>query len=74
MDLSQRSQFFTLHIWKEELGDQRCEWRGRIRHVPSGEVCYFRDWTVLVQFLDRFASSQGESHGATHGGPTPAVI
>ena len=73
MDFSQRSQFFTLHVWKEDLGDQRSEWRGRIRHVPSGEVCYFRNWAVLVQFLDRFTLSRGESCGATREGPAPAM-
>ena len=60
MDPRSRSQFFALHVWKEDLGDRRCEWRGRVRHVPSGSVCYFREWNTLVQFLDRFAQSGEE--------------
>lgn len=48
-----RSHFLTLHLWIEELDPPRCEWRGRVRHVPSGDLCYFRDWATLVAFLER---------------------
>lgn len=71
MDRRLRSQFFTLHIWKEELGDERCEWRGRVRHVPSGTVCYFREWATLVLFLDRVTQSPEEVLGTGAMGQDP---
>lgn len=43
---------FTLRMWPEELGDGRVDWRGKIQHVNSGEVRYFRDWPALEAFLD----------------------
>ena len=46
-----RSHLFTLRIWAEALGDGRTEWRGKVQHVHSGEVRYFRDWSTLVTFL-----------------------
>ena len=46
-----RSHLFTLRIWSEALGDGRAEWRGKVQHVYSGEVRYFRDWSTLVTFL-----------------------
>jgi hypothetical protein len=44
-------QIFSLRLWPEELGDGQCEWRGQARHVSSGETRYFREWPVLIAFL-----------------------
>lgn len=46
-----RSHLFTVRVWVEELGDGEREWRGKVQHVPSGEVCYFREWSKLLMFL-----------------------
>ncbi|HNS50149.1 MAG TPA: hypothetical protein PKO09_03120 [Anaerolineae bacterium] len=43
---------FTLRLWPEDLGDGRVDWRGKIQHLNSGEVRYFRDWPALEAFLD----------------------
>jgi hypothetical protein len=54
MDESQEhhhSQLFTLRLWPEALGDGQAEWRGQVRHLPSGETRYFREWPALVAFL-----------------------
>jgi hypothetical protein len=54
MDGSQethRSQLFTLRLWPESLGDGQVEWRGHVQHLISGETRYFREWGVLVEFL-----------------------
>jgi hypothetical protein len=40
-----------MRLWPEALGGGRSEWRGQVRHVTSGETHYFRDWEVLVTFL-----------------------
>jgi hypothetical protein len=46
-----RSHLFTLRVWVEELGDGEREWRGKVQHIPSGEVCHFREWSRLLAFL-----------------------
>lgn len=42
------SHLFTVQVWQEDLGDGQSEWRGKVRHVQSGEASYFRDWDMLV--------------------------
>jgi len=54
MDRSQehhRSHLFALRMWPEALGDGQVEWRGQVRHLVSGETRYFREWPVLVAFV-----------------------
>ncbi|HYU76234.1 MAG TPA: hypothetical protein VEL31_26475 [Ktedonobacteraceae bacterium] len=46
------SQLFMVRIWEEELGNGQTEWRGKVQHVTSGEVRYFRDWSTLVAFCN----------------------
>lgn len=56
MDMNQQqytSQLFTVRVWLEELGNGQTEWRGKVQHVASGEVRYFRDWSTLVAFCNR---------------------
>ena len=48
---SPRSHLFTVRVWAEELGAGQTEWRGRVQHVTSGEVHYFRDWITLIALL-----------------------
>lgn len=47
-----RSQFFTVRVWLEDLGNGRSEWRGKVQHVLSGEARYFRDWATLIAELE----------------------
>ena len=51
------SQFFTLRLWPEEMGDGTVEWRGQVQHVISGRQRTFREWPALVaavqEMLDR---------------------
>jgi hypothetical protein len=46
-----RSHLFTLRLWREGLGNGQTDWRGKVRHVASGETRYFRDWPTLQAFL-----------------------
>jgi hypothetical protein len=48
-----QSHLFMLRMWQEELGEGRSEWRGKIQHVRSGEVFYFREWSSLVALLEK---------------------
>jgi quercetin dioxygenase-like cupin family protein len=49
--LPPHSQLFTVRLWREDLGDGQGEWRGKVRHVMKDELCYFRDWSTLIDFL-----------------------
>ena len=46
-----RSHLFTIRVWKEEIGTNQTEWRGKVQLVTSGEVRYFRQWATLVPLL-----------------------
>ncbi len=47
-----RSHLFMLRLWLEAIGGGQTEWRGRVQHVSSGEVRYFRDWPALEAFVE----------------------
>jgi hypothetical protein len=49
---AQSSQLFTLRMWLEDLGSGQTDWRGKVQHVNSGEVRYFRDWSTLEAFVE----------------------
>lgn len=46
-----RTHVFVLRVWQEDLGDGRREWRGGIQDIASREMRYFRDWTMLIEFV-----------------------
>jgi hypothetical protein len=48
-----QSHLFTVRMWQEELGEGQSEWRGKLQHVQSGEVLYFRQWSALVASLEK---------------------
>jgi hypothetical protein len=50
-ELHLRSQLFTVRVWREDLGQGRTEWRGKVQHVTSGEARYFREWATLISAL-----------------------
>ncbi len=61
-----RSQLFMLRLWWEDLGEGRTEWRGKIEHVATGEIKYFREWQILLAWLaDRLPAPR--SNGAPAG-------
>ena len=45
------SYLFTVRVWQEAVNHQEAEWRGRLQHVPSGQVYYFRTWNMLIRNL-----------------------
>jgi hypothetical protein len=49
---TQSSQLFMLRMWLEDLGSGQTDWRGKVQHVNSGEVRYFRDWATLESFME----------------------
>ena len=46
-----RSELFTVRLWREDLGDNQIEWRGKVQHVQRGEAFYFRGWSMLIAAL-----------------------
>lgn len=50
---TRRRHLFVLHVWLEERGDGNTEWRGEIEHVLTLEKRYFREWQVLLDFVQR---------------------
>ena len=49
---AQTSHLFTLRLWMEDTGEGQTDWRGKVQHVNSGEVRYFRGWSVLETFVE----------------------
>ncbi len=55
------SHLFTVRLWNEPLGQGQTEVRGEVKHLPSGEVRYFRTWAVLEAFFGhKLAESQDQ--------------
>lgn len=54
----EHSHLFTVRLWSEGLGENHFEWRGQARHVLSGQVCTFREWPLLIAFLQASALAQ----------------
>ena len=52
-------ELFTVRLWQEMLNEKQTEWRGKIQHIGSGEVCYFRDWSKMMKFIDTTLSDLG---------------
>jgi hypothetical protein len=59
--LNRNSYLFTLRLWSEEPGGGQREWRGRVQHVLSGEVRYFRGWSGLTAFLQEMLKNLEDS-------------
>jgi hypothetical protein len=49
--LHQQSHLFTVRLWQEELGNDQAEWRGKVQHITSDEVRYFRDVVSVVHLV-----------------------
>ena len=45
------AHLFTVRIWLSESGTDQHRWRGKVRHVPSGEQHYFHSWNELTIVL-----------------------
>lgn len=51
IDEQLESQLFTIRVWLEiDAKDQR-QWRGKLHHVPSGEIRHFRGWAALIPLI-----------------------
>lgn len=57
-----QTHLFTLRLWLADIGDGQTEWRGRLQHVMSGKICYFRDWSTLAAYLRDMLSNLESIH------------
>ncbi|NJN84558.1 MAG: hypothetical protein HC802_21250 [Caldilineaceae bacterium] len=46
-----RTHLFTVRLWCEAKSDGQQEIRGKVQHVLTGEVEFFREWSALEEFL-----------------------
>lgn len=65
------SQLFTLRVWPEVDADNQRQWRGRLHHIPSGEVRYFRSWPALIPLMLDILHRYELSHGQNGSPPPP---
>jgi hypothetical protein len=51
---NQETRLFTISLWQVQQGDDPLKnvWRGKLQSLPDGEAYYFRDWQVLIQYLE----------------------
>ena len=62
------SQLFTIRLWTEDLDERRREYRGQAKHVVSGVIRNFREWSDLVTFLiETFDGYEEGTHAETDG-------
>lgn len=56
-----RVESFIVKIWLEEVAkrDGKTKWRGRITHVPGGEVGYLQKLGDIARFIAPYLSGMG---------------
>ena len=52
-------QSFVVKIWLVEIEDGRVTWRGRITHVPSGEMRYIVELREIANFILPYLQALG---------------
>jgi hypothetical protein len=57
------THLFVIRIWAQDIEDGRQEWRGRVQHVPSGEVHYFREWADMLAIVRHMLPEMGGDEG-----------
>ena len=50
----EKEELFKITLWREKVSKDGDEWRGQIRHLDGGETIYFRDWSKMTYFANRF--------------------
>jgi hypothetical protein len=51
---TQPPRLFTLRLWQAAAPDDPAalEWRGKLQSLPDGEAYYFRNWPVMIRYLE----------------------
>jgi hypothetical protein len=45
------SHLFTVRLWVEVVSDGQNEVRMQVKHVLSGEMHHFREWSAVMAFM-----------------------
>lgn len=48
------SHLLLVRLWSEEIDVEEAQWRGKVKHVTSGDVRYFVDLPDLVECIQSF--------------------
>ena len=56
------THLFTVRLWIEALGGGQTEQRVQLMSAVSGETRYFRDWPMLVAFVQALLPEKEHSH------------
>ncbi|MBI4339433.1 MAG: hypothetical protein HY680_05720 [Chloroflexi bacterium] len=57
MSLPGQPTSFVIRLWLEH-SPQGAEWRGHVTHVQDQAEAYFRDFSVLLDFLGRHSGAR----------------
>lgn len=57
------THLFVIRIWEQVIEHGRTEWRGRVQHVPTGEVHYFREWADMLSIVQQMLPETGGEVG-----------
>lgn len=59
------AQTFIVRVWVEpgDAASQAGEWRGELKHVPSGRSAYFRTLEGLTPVLQRMLEAPEDAGG-----------
>lgn len=55
------SHLFMVRVWVHAGEHGEKEWYGKVQHVPSGKVRYFRDWSALLAYLQQILADSPTS-------------
>src|SRR5262245_13423938 len=60
-----RAETIIVKVWLEEVAthDGRTKWRGRITHVPGGEVGYLQKLGDIARFIAPYLRGMGVRYG-----------
>jgi len=68
MDNQVSSCLFTLRLWHEQLGEGQVEWRGKVQYLAGGDALYFRQWEVMLKFLQETLEPLTPQHASAEDG------
>ncbi len=58
-----RTHLFVIRVWAQAIEHGHTEWRGRVQHVPTGEVHYFREWADMLTIVQQMLPAEGGPAG-----------
>jgi hypothetical protein len=57
---SQTAHLFIMHVWIEKGNQEKTpRFYGKIQRAPEGDCLYFRNWEVLIHFLEEQLTVHG---------------